>query len=856
MRWLTIIEKIGRARYTRFFIVFVLINAFSNSLIAFGSPNLTISMIDVSNFSSDCQSLVATGTISVTIDNIGTSGTGSGFTVLAFEDANGNGLFDPGLDFVFGSKDLEMLAAGESLTENLDTSGMVSFSGNLVYVYADSSNSIPESDEDNNYYNSGLNCEFEPVPGSFDPEIKWSWTSSDVLPDFLNVMMTPDVINLNDDSIPDIVFGATASTGGGLVEVGVLRALSGNDGSEIFTVTNPTFRINTAASIAVGDIDSDGRAEILACDDTGLRLIAFEHDGTFKWRSPFLEAINWGAPALADLNGDGVIEIVIGRQVLNNDGSIRWTGTGGRGDQGNVGPLSLVADVNMDGNPDVVAGNTVYTSTGDILWQAPVPDGYNAIADFDDDIFPEVVLVSGGTVRLLEHDGSVKWGPVSIPGGGVGGPPTIADYDNDSEVEIGVAGANRYAVFETNGTLKWAAVTQDGSSNRTGSSVFDFEGDGSAEVVYSDELTLRIYRGTDGAVLFQLPLSSCTWHEYPLVADVDNDGNAEIVAGANNNCGFGPQRGIFVIGDASDSWVATRKIWNQHTYHITNVNEDGMIPAVEENNWERFNNYRQNLLTQGSPLAAPDLTASFLEVDTSVCPESVGITARIGNGGSNVAAAPVNVAFYNGDPSAGGILLGVAQTTQSLDPGQFEDVTLIVSPALEGSLTICAVADDDGAGEGSISECDETNNQCCTDFTIFCNQPPDCSEAIPSLSTLWPPNHKLVPIAILSVTDPDEDPISITVNSIFQDEPVDTIGDGSFVPDGLGIGTDSATVRAERVGSPEVPGNGRVYHIGFTANDGMGGTCSGEVMVGVPHDQGAGAFPIDDGALYDSTMSP
>jgi hypothetical protein len=63
-------------------------------------------------------------------------------------------------------------------------------------------------------------------------------------------------------------------------------------------------------------------------------------------------------------------------------------------------------------------------------------------------------------------------------------------------------------------------------------------------------------------------------------------------------------------------------------------------------------------------------------------------------------------------------------------------------------------------------------------------------------------------------------------------------------------------VRAERVGSPEVPGNGRVYHIGFTANDGMGGTCSGEVMVGVPHDQGAGAFPIDDGALYDSTMSP
>ena len=856
MGWLTMIKLIGRIRYARFFIAFVLINAFSNSLIAFGSADLTISMIDVSNFSSDCQSLVATGTISITVDNNGTSGTGSGFTVLAFEDADGNGLFDRDLDLVLGSKDLEMLAAGESVTATVDTSGMVSFSGNIVYGYADSSGSIPESDEDNNYYNSGLNCEFEPVPGTFDPEIEWSWSTSGVLSAYLNVMMTPGVADLNDDGVPDVVFGATNSTGGGLVEVGVLRALNGKDGSEIFTVSDATLRINTAASVAVGDIDLDGKNEIVACDSSGAKLIAFENDGAFKWRSLPLETINWGAPALADLDGNGTPEIVVGRQVLNNDGSIRWTGSGGRGSQSNVGPLALVADVNMDGNPEVVAGNTVYTASGAIFWQAALPDGYNAIANFDDDTFPEIVLVSGGTVRLLEHDGSVKWGPVSIPGGGAGGPPTVADFDNDGQVEIGVAGAARYAVFETDGTLKWAAVTQDISSNRTGSSVFDFEGDGSAEVVYSDEKTLRIYRGTDGFVLYQLPLSSCTWHEYPLVADVDADGNAEIVAVANNNCGYGPQRGVFVIGDASDNWVATRKIWNQHTYHITNVSEDGTIPASEENNWERYNNFRQNLQTEGSPLAAPDLTASFLQVDKTVCPESVGIIVRVGNGGSNLAAAPVNVSFYDGDPSTGGTLLGVTETTRDLSPGQFEDVTLALSPAPVNSGTICAVADENGTRDGSVNECDEMNNQCCAELSIVCNRPPDCSQAIPSLSLLWPPNHKLVPVKILGVTDPDEDPITIILNSIFQDEPVDTIGDGSFVPDGLGIGTETARLRAERVGSPGVPGNGRVYHIGFTANDGMGGTCSGEVLVGVPHDQGAGTSPIDDGALYDSTMPP
>lgn len=250
----------------------------------------------------------------------------------------------------------------------------------------------------------------------------------------------------------------------------------------------------------------------------------------------------------------------------------------------------------LDGSPDIVAGNTVYSASGSVKSQISATDGYNAVANFDSDNMAEIVLVSGGYVRLLEHDCSVKWGPVAIPGGGAGGPPTVADYDNDGEPEIGVAGATRYVVFETNGSLKWAAATQDGSSNRTGSSVFDFENDGIAEVIYSDEITLRVYRGSDGLVLFQTLLSSCTWHEYPLVADVDGDNQAEILAVANNNCGFGPQQGIYVYGDADEKWVPTRQIWNQHTYHITNVNPDGTIPIFENVNWLEpgLNNFRLN----------------------------------------------------------------------------------------------------------------------------------------------------------------------------------------------------------------------------------------------------------------------
>ncbi len=435
-----------------------------------------------------------------------------------------------------------------------------------------------------------------PVYAWNSPVLEWSWTSSSVLPTSLNVMMTPSVIDLNKDGIPDVVFGSTASTSGNLVEVGVLRALNGNNGSELFTVTTPALQINTASSVATGDIDGDGYPEIIACDSTGARLIAFEHDGTFKWRSPTLEAINWGAPAIANLDKVGLPEIVIGRQVLNADGTLRWTGTGGRATVSNIGPLSLVADVDLDGNPEVVAGNTVYSVNGVIKYRnTSLPDGYNAVGNFDSDPQAEIVLVANGSVWLLEHNMTVKWGPVSIPGGG-GGPPTVADYDNDGNPEIGVAGYSRYAVFETNGALKWQAATHDYSSSVTGSSVFDFEGDGAAEVVYGDEFHLWIYRGVDGAVLFQTNRNSGTWYEYPLVADVDGDNNAELLIIANVSGGFGPQHGIYVYGDPTNQWVLTRKIWNEHTYHITNVNPDGSIPIEEENNWQvpGLNNFRLN----------------------------------------------------------------------------------------------------------------------------------------------------------------------------------------------------------------------------------------------------------------------
>jgi hypothetical protein len=169
------------------------------------------------------------------------------------------------------------------------------------------------------------------------------------------------------------------------------------------------------------------------------------------------------------------------------------------------------------------------------------------------------------------------------------------------------------------------------------------------------------------------------------------------------------------------------------------------------------------------------------------------------------------------------------------------------------SCNLAATTDDSGFCEAyTVTKSGVTDGgvACCRDP----NQPPDCSNAAADPATLWPPNHKMAAVHIVGVVDPDpNDTTTIAITSIFQDEPLNTIGDGNTDVDGAGVGTDTATVRAERTGAPQVPGDGRVYHIGFVATDTAGATCTGTVTVCVPHDQGHGGTCVDGGPLFDST---
>ena len=143
-------------------------------------------------------------------------------------------------------------------------------------------------------------------------------------------------------------------------------------------------------------------------------------------------------------------------------------------------------------------------------------------------------------------------------------------------------------------------------------------------------------------------------------------------------------------------------------------------------------------------------------------------------------------------------------------------------PGTEFALTLTASggSDDSGNSASVVLTVDPSNRN------------PVCAAAAASPGIIRKVNHKLVPVAIVGVTDADNDPVQLRVTHISQNEPLTGQGSGNTAFDATGVGTASAQVRAERSGM----GSGRVYRIGFDATDGKGGQCSGSVKVEVPHD--------------------
>lgn len=364
-----------------------------------------------------------------------------------------------------------------------------------------------------------------------------------------------------------------------------------------------------------------------------------------------------GAPALVNLDDDPQAEIAFGAAIFDHDGVLVWNqddrgasiGSPLPGGESSVpiylGSLPSFADLTGDGYPELITGREAWTIdwvpgaaptvTLALLWRADSGvggDGYPAIADLDGNGTPEVVLTAWPEIKVLDgatgklwcgvdatgaactSDDSRRTQPIEVPGNNLGGPAVIADFDGDGRPEFGIASGSEFTMFDLNRDGEsvdspagaeapnpgeifalWSTKIQDDSSGSAGASAFDFEGDGVPEVLYQDECFARVLDGATGAIRHQIMNSSLTGHEYPVPADVDGDGLADLVVVANlgldstnDKCleatpDFVPNKGVRVF--RAENGAPTHSAWTMHSYHVTNVAEDGNVPVTEQDHW-------------------------------------------------------------------------------------------------------------------------------------------------------------------------------------------------------------------------------------------------------------------------------
>ncbi len=437
--------------------------------------------------------------------------------------------------------------------------------------------------------NQNLNCNYKTVPGLFEAAIQCEWkepAKSDPYPDHKHVLMTPLVMNTPHDSgqAQEIIFTSYNNTDGGepsgwgskLEFYGVIRIINAETCELHESIFDDNNRIIGGSNLAMADVDNDGYVEIIAGralvqknGNPGGGLVAFhwnasKHKYVTWWTTTDMlnagayDTTYWGGPSIHDLNNDGKPEVIGSKGMVFN--ALDGTRLNAGQSYDELVYIPIVGDIDNDKNIEIIGKTNIYRwNKSTNKWTIAYPNvkstsgSHFAFADFGTpsssggfnfdkrDGIAEVVTCGSHNVNISTLEGTSILNVSELK---IGGPCTVGDFDGDGMPEVAAAFENGYRIFDprckssSDGCQKpyilWEKESQDMSSGSTGSSLFDFDGDGAIEAVYADECYTRVYDGKTGDVLFSAYSSSKTWHEYPVIADVDNDQSAEIVVGANN----------------------------------------------------------------------------------------------------------------------------------------------------------------------------------------------------------------------------------------------------------------------------------------------------------------------------------
>ena len=363
----------------------------------------------------------------------------------------------------------------------------------------------------------------------------WSFTTKD------KIFSSPAVADVDGDGILDVLVGSNDAG---------LHNVDGKTGRKHWTWRTDAPVLSSPLLV---DLTRDGVPDIVVGSDDG-KVYALTGDGKKIWTAPEDAPTGAGnefqsSPAAADLNGDGIKDIVIGSQ----NGRL-YAFTGDRGwklwDTGTIMKAGIFAtpalsDVNNDGVPDALVGsldNNFYCINGKNGWKmwefatkAPIKASA-AVADLDGDRLPEVILAStdGAVYALHAADGVELWRyECGVP---IESSPQLADVNHDGtpDVLVAVTQGRLIAINGSNGVRIWE-FDLAGATVISSPVVYDLNGDGVKDIIICDGNRLvHAVNGVTGWEMANFTLNAGVVSS-PALADVNRDGLLDVIVGVEDN---------------------------------------------------------------------------------------------------------------------------------------------------------------------------------------------------------------------------------------------------------------------------------------------------------------------------------
>ncbi|HCV43135.1 MAG TPA: hypothetical protein DGH68_06595, partial [Bacteroidetes bacterium] len=354
---------------------------------------------------------------------------------------------------------------------------------------------------------------------------------------------------------------------------------------------------------AFGDIDGDGQGEIVVTNHgltSGGFIYAFKRDGSNVTGFPITHGYSSRTPVLADLNGDGAMEIIVNKRLypVGEVWVYRGNGTVYPGWPKPIGHVpassAAVGDITGDGVPEVIAESYTalyaWKANGDSLPGFPffmtggAVNSYSSpvLADLDRDGYREVVFGThisggGGIVFVLKKDGTQLSGWPLSTGQWIYGPPAVGYIDADSVLDVAVGDqvlsgtpADYLYAWNANGVALQGFPVGPINAINNQVALGDLDNDNQTELMIDDNTTAGVYLAykRNGAPLngWPITLTGTTFFNMPCLTDINRDGILDIVGAAR---------------EGSSSFSTNVYLWNTGiTYNWTRLT----IPVWQYNN--------------------------------------------------------------------------------------------------------------------------------------------------------------------------------------------------------------------------------------------------------------------------------